>query len=328
MRRRGNEEEKSGSLAIAASQISKGIRSVSWGFEEIFEDKNHHSCHSERLSGNLEGTCSSAKRMQPNPEGMPKSSRKPLNTSETKPKSAFEDDLLSRTLDLSKGLLETIMGSQVVQEQERKDEIVARTLLDNPVRYDNRSNPDEGLTSNESRDDSHHEQERRKSKHETDLSPGIQRKLQSLRMQRSQALEKFRLSQISNIKNRRRLEPTRTTHNGGKRDRDRLKYYTVNHEYRKPLRGTNTGLSRTRDYPVGREQVCTADTPDIELRYTSSESNASTTTTPSQKARDLRLQLDEAMKASRDIQMSHKQLGSELNTFKQRYYRNSLAAGV
>jgi hypothetical protein len=41
------------------------------------------------------------------------------------------------------------------------------------------------------------------------------------------------------------------------------------------------------------------------------------------KARELRRQLDDALKASRQIRESQEQLGSELETFKSKFYRKT-----
>ena len=54
-----------------------------------------------------------------------------------------------------------------------------------------------------------------------------------------------------------------------------------------------------------------------------SSSSDSTRTTPSTKARDLRKQLDEALHASREIRKSHENLGTELSTFKSRFYEKN-----
>lgn len=52
-------------------------------------------------------------------------------------------------------------------------------------------------------------------------------------------------------------------------------------------------------------------------------STRSATSTPSMKARELRKQLDEALKASRSIKESQDQLGSELERFKNRFYQKN-----
>ena len=62
--------------------------------------------------------------------------------------------------------------------------------------------------------------------------------------------------------------------------------------------------------------------------YDSAESGSfssdSTKTTPSKKARDLRKQLDEALQASKEIRLSQEKLGTELRTFKSRFYRRNV----
>jgi hypothetical protein len=137
----------------------------------------------------------------------------------------------------------------------------------------------------------------------------IQNRLEILRRQRAQSLAKFRLSQTpisgEGVSYTRSSEPKR-------RDRDRLKYYTSSHDVGKSATSISDRVKNS-DYL----QSYTDDT-DIELKYTTSDSN--TSVTPSQKARDLRIQLDEAMKASKEIQLSQQKLGSELSTFKKRYY--------
>jgi hypothetical protein len=66
-------------------------------------------------------------------------------------------------------------------------------------------------------------------------------------------------------------------------------------------------------------------TKDIHIIDTVSTSSDSTKSTPSKKARELRTQLDEALEASRVIRLSHEKLGTELRTFKSRFYqKNSL----
>ena len=52
-------------------------------------------------------------------------------------------------------------------------------------------------------------------------------------------------------------------------------------------------------------------------------SSRSASSTPSMKARELRRQLDEAIQASRNIKESQEQLGSELEHFKNRFYRKN-----
>jgi hypothetical protein len=73
---------------------------------------------------------------------------------------------------------------------------------------------------------------------------------------------------------------------------------------------------RARPYVEARDY----DRRDIESASTSSDS---TKTTPSSKARDLRRQLDEALQASKEIRRTHEKLGSELKTFKQRFYKKN-----
>jgi len=333
-------------FANAASQIAKKI---SWGIEEIFEDTNDqslqsdqltssytndnsgytndHSVQSDQYTTNSEGTSSFsfARKEQPSPELMQKLNHRPsLHSKGTRPKTAGEEDLLSRTLKLSKGLLETIMGSQVMQEKEERER-----------HYDGRSNANDRRNLIERRDDPTHQERKDISKNYTDIaSPGIQSRLELLRMQRSEALEKFRLSQDSTTRKRGGVLPLPSKKiQQVKRDRDRLKNYKVSHELGKaPITKGNHVSSTKRDRVSSifdrafNEQTSYSEDSDIELKYTTSESNASIT--PSQKARDLRIQIDEAMKASRAIQMSQNQLGSELNTFKQRYYKNPFPTRV
>ena len=299
------EESKRGSLAIAASSIAKGIRSVSWGFEEIFEDKNSHLDFSDHDTSDSEGSNSVTPKSRPCPEGMQRIQRRSLDSPDVQ--TGEEEDLLSRTLELSKGLIETIMGSQLIQEKNNMEQDHDSRVL----QYDT-SDRNEQPTLTECRDDFHQQKIDLSATNENDLSPMINNRLESLRNQRTRALSKFRQSQME-MPAKRNAEST-------KRDRDRLKYYSSSHDYGKPS-SKNGDRSKSRNYHQHTimKQSYSNDS-DIDLKYTTSDSNASTT--PSQKARDLRTQLDEAMRASREIQISQNQLGNELNSFKKKYYKS------
>ena len=301
------------------------IRNVSWGFEEIYEDSN------PRLDQSDQGTSNSAlslgdrsrsrsrsrsrrgspqiPKSQPSPEDM--RSTAIVQSNDTLLTGFDEQDLLSRTLELSKGLLETIMGRQDIKEHEEQERTETPRSRDTrgKLHNDNKNHTRKQITPPDTRDDFHYQENRNAAsnvieKSGDDIAPiMIQNRLETLRRQRAQSLAKFRLSQtpVSEEKSSysRFSEPKRRD-----RDRDRLKYDTSSHDVGKP---TTTSIT------------------DIEPKYTTSDSNISVT--PSQKARDLRIQLDEAMKASKEIQLSQQKLGSELSTFKssfkKRYYTRS-----
>jgi len=297
------EENKRGSLAIAASSIAKGIRSVSWGFEEIFEDKNSHLDFSDHDTNDSEGSNSMTRKSRPCPEGMQRNQRKSSDSADVQ--TGEEEDLLSRTLELSKGLLETIMGSQLIQENNNMEE----EHDSRDIQYD-KSDSNEQPTLTECRDDFHQQKIDLSATSENDLSPMINNRLESLRNQRTRALSKFRHSQME--------MPARRSAESTKRDRDRLKYYPLSHDYGKPS-SKNGDRAKSRNYQQTIMKQSYSNDSDIDLKYTTSDSNG---TTPSQKARDLRTQLDEAMRASREIQISQNQLGNELNSFKKKYYKS------
>lgn len=309
------EEDRNGSLAVTASQIGKGIRSVSWGFEEIYEDKNPHLDFSDQETNNSERSQSRPQKERPRPEDMHRSQRRSLYSADVQP--GEEEDLLSRTLELSKGLLETIMGSQLSQENNKKEEgqnVRADDSLDQ--QYD-QSHLNENSIQTECRDDFHHEENTALHKtEENDFSPAINSRLESLRNQRAQALSKFQQSKRMQMSPTIRTEKTEST----KRDRDRLTYYSMSRDYGNQSSKERDGNMEYNNYQKAVLKQSDSDDSDIELKYTTSDSNASTT--PSQKARDLRMQLDKAMRASREIQISQNELGNELNSFKKKYYKN------
>lgn len=187
-------------------------------------------------------------------------------------------------------------------------------------------------SSSESRDESNQRHYGKRGSKEVLPPPQIQSRLEVLRMQRSEALEKFRLSQnaFNGAKTGGMPPMMRQAAEPIKRDRDRLKNYSVSHGYgRTPqmqvqMQMQMQGRDRVRRNPMFDSY--SEESSEIELKYTTSDSNASDT--PSQKARDLRAQVEEAMKTSKEIQRSQDQLGNELNTFKERYYRNSFATRV
>ena len=123
-------------------------------------------------------------------------------------------------------------------------------------------------------------------------SPIIRSKLEMLRMQRAQALQRF---QIKSNKSTSEMMSTG-------RDRDRLKNYS--------------NASKTQ----------ATGSADAHLQATEIQQQGSMTSdssAASQKARDLRKQLNEALQASKEIKMSQEQLGNELRSFKNRYYMKS-----
>ena len=302
------EETKSENLATAAaSQIVKGIRSVSWGVEEIYEDKNHHDLSDQDTDSS--GSSYGAPKSRPYPEGMHRNQRKPEYSADVQ-HAREEEDLLSRTLELSKGLLETIMGSQLVQEKGTK-EVMKNVGSGDSVEVESDSYLDGHPKSTESRDDFDHDDNKIR---EDDPSPSINSRLESLRNQRSRALSKFRISQMQ-------MSPANPSEKieVAKRDRERSTNHSLNHDYDK-LRSTEGDHAEYSTYPKAVMKYSQSNDSDIDLKYTTSDSNASTT--PSQKARELRIQLDEAMRVSREIQMSQNELGNELNSFKRKYYKN------
>mmetsp|Transcript_1014 Transcript_1014/g.2322 ORF Transcript_1014/g.2322 Transcript_1014/m.2322 type:complete len:1136 (-) Transcript_1014:79-3486(-) len=299
------EETKNVNLATAASQLAKGIRSVSWGVEEIYENKNLPLDLSDQDTDNSGSSYDMAHTPRPYPEGMHKNPRRTEYADEVQQQPRGDEDLLSRTLELSKGLLETIMGGQSVQEKTKKDE---RNFSSDSGEMQS-GNFDENQTSTESRDDFQHDDKSR----EDDLSPTINDRLESLRNQRSRALSKFRQSQLQ-------MQTPVANHSNekaatAKRDRERLKHISLG-----KLQSTEPDRAEYITYPNAILKQSQSNDSDIDLKYTTSDSNASTT--PSQKARELRMQLDEAMRASRAIQISQNELGNELNSFKRKYYKN------
>lgn len=93
---------------------------------------------------------------------------------------------------------------------------------------------------------------------------------------------------------------------------------------------TKRGRDRLANY--GRTQRAAegsslVDAADARAAYMDHLENSSTTSsmksTASMKARELRKQLDEALKASKDIRKSQEQLGSELREFKNRFYKKN-----
>jgi len=300
-------DEKKSGFAIAASHIAKGIRSVSWGIEEIYEDKNSHLDLSDQDTNNSEGSYSMTRRAQPCPEDMHRNQHTSLHS--TGVQTREEEDLLSRTLELSKGLLETIMGSQLIQEKNKKEEKDVSSVDSRDMQND-KDHRNETLI--ECRDDFHNKEKTLFPQTSgNDFSPMIHSRLESLRNQRTRALSKFRQSQMPTSRSQK-TEPV-------KRDRDRLKNYSFSHDYGKPS-SNDRDRAKCSNYQHAIMKQSYSDDSEIELKYTTSDSD--TSTAPSQKARDLRIQLDEAMRASREIQISQNQLGNELNSFKKKYYKN------
>jgi len=301
MERSKTEESLGGSLSIAASQIAKGIRSVSWGFEEIYEDRNFQLEMSDQNANNSESSNNKHPKKQPFPEGTRESYSIDVQTRKN------EENLFSRPFELSKALLETVMGDQIGKDRnkiegEQRDMKTSRDVQEN----NNMNHRTKAPTNTEYRDDFQYDKQLDLSEtSENDFSPMIESRLESLRKQRSRALMKFR--QIQDMELRMR-------------DRERFKYHTLRPDFNKSS-GKDNDQTRFGDFPHEIiNETSYGEDSDIELKYTTSESNESTT--PSQRARDLRIQLDEAMRASREIQISQNELGNELNSFKKRYYRN------
>jgi hypothetical protein len=297
-------ESGSGSLAIAAaSQIAKGIRSVSWGFEEIYEDKNSHLDFSDQDTEKSEDFNSLTRKAQPCPEGMHR------NPHSADVQTGEEEDLLSRTFELSKGLLETIIGGQLNHEKNKKEG--RQYASSNDARH-MQFDSNEHVNLRECRDDLHEEPIDLSNTSGIDLSPNIHSRLESLRNQRTLALSNFRQSQIQMPAGRSEIE-------SAERDRDRLNNISLPRDDGKPSSKEKDSVKYS-SYQKAIMKHSHSEDSGIELKYTTSDSNASTT--PSQKARDLRMQLDEAMRVSREIQISQNQLGNELNSFKKKYYKN------
>jgi hypothetical protein len=155
----------------------------------------------------------------------------------------------------------------------------------------------------------------------------VRSKLDLLREQRTRALERFHLAKpLSSSTGPGSGSRALQTSTPRGRDRDRLKNYltTPRNSNDEHLRATalskdapDTTTSRRNQRPHSTGRMNMNRYPD-EISITSSSSSA-----PSQKARELRRQLDEALKASQSIRMSQEKLGDELRSFKSKYYRKN-----
>jgi hypothetical protein len=188
-------------------------------------------------------------------------------------------------------------------------------------------------------------------------------KLNDLRVQRSHALARYQSTQVSRSSTstpqnggRQQNDASRApdgqsqTKNPslpfssgqyGRRDRDHVRYYSRDSaslertsgqeaqstgEAQLPssfltseARGRSKSAEPVRPYAPSYQRK-EYDSRDIDAMSSSSDS---TRTTPSTKARNLRKQLDEALQASREIRKSHENLGTELSTFKSRFYEKN-----
>ena len=176
----------------------------------------------------------------------------------------------------------------------------------------------------------------------------ILNKLQELREQRSRAMSRFKAVHGhgsvdgSTVTTEDRDPPVSTSlTSNSQRERNRLTRYTSDNGstlnsrlesgVEKPRsKSSSRGYmferplnldERQRAKSADRSRLSdTNDTRDIESVSTSS---CSTRTTASKKARDLRKQLDEALRTSQQIRQSQEKLGSELRSFKQRFYERN-----
>ncbi len=144
----------------------------------------------------------------------------------------------------------------------------------------------------------------------TSSSPKVLNRLDELRAQRAKAVA------VLHKDNRQFGNRVQVSNFQGK---DHLSRYAV--------RPQSTGrsmmmmdFSTMEESPNPRSTDRRFQVPDLETTSTSSDR-----TTPSMKARALRVQLDEALQASRTIRKSQEQLGHELETFKERFYRKNNA---
>ena len=165
---------------------------------------------------------------------------------------------------------------------------------------------------------------------DSEHTPEILNKLQELRRQRSRAISRFngvdeRPSKDSSAVTEDRDPPATTNPvTIGLRERNRLSRYTADHP-----RSTSTGRGYMFERPLNlgsrhrsrsAEPSRNSDPGDTRDTDSVSTHSGSTRTTASKKARRLRKQLDEALLASKAIRQSQEKLGSELRSFKQRFY--------
>ncbi|KAG7353983.1 hypothetical protein IV203_003339 [Nitzschia inconspicua] len=370
-----------------SKQNLKSNRSVSWGFEEIYEARDHvrqlfqsslakvdenissnegsrniqHPTDRSVLSGISVAAAGSAVS-----RGLDRNKESPSNQS----KSLSIDDqqnLFARTLELSRGLF----GSLNPQDLEGNDEEVVRSIFSFglPLSSPPDNSQDRELEVSAARSPtsiksgngtSEHSpinieclQYNSKNKEDVlaktspDLAsrtavtvnqenlgllgnksynlgsnrpPSVKSKLDILREQRTRALERFQLAKP--IGRHNDIAVGRSP-----RDRDHLKFYSPTKEHLRATMASQDASNRhpsfqsQRPHSTGRLFMnrSSAEHRDSDVLSTASSSSSA----PSHKARELRRQLDEALKASKEIRVSQEQLGSELRSFKSRYYRKN-----
>jgi hypothetical protein len=370
-----------------SKQSQKSNRSVSWGFEEIYEarenirqifqpkledlqeDKSENDSFpnvqdpGDRavLSAIAAAAAGSAVSKGLNENGGQRANRQE-QLSETE-----EQNLFARTLELSRGLF----GSLTTQDLKGEDEEVVRSLFSfgspfPPQRTgvnegDNQAAALQSPTSIKSGngesvhtpidvenfyDDMNHSAlvpkelqlqmltqtvdsqgvENSRSVSNQNYSPGSNRsplvrsKIDILREQRTRALERFQLAKPPAPA----IGSYQSTASRNVRDRDRLKFYSPSQDHLRATIATKEGsTARQTQRPHSTGRLFT-NRESLEERDNDVLSTASSSSSaPSRKARELRLQLDEALKASKKIRASQEQLGTELRSFKSRYYRKN-----
>jgi hypothetical protein len=274
-------------------------RSVTWGFEEIYEAQG-----------------SEFPRM-----AVTKEQSSPMDYQE-------EQELLSRTLQLSKDLLASLAqedldeaddeiiksllslsleteedsqtrlsltgqtGPSVVTANQR---IVPATSHESPIDVEKLFS-DYDTAANDLIENHDFDQESGSTSNRT---PEILSKLDVLRSQRAAALARFQSSRTSTAFEKSGHPELRV--------RNQLKFYQG---------------SKTLHMQGDQHDIINLDGRD-DIESESSKSGESSRTTPSKKARELRRQLDEALHASREIRRSQEKLGNDLQTFKSRFYQKN-----
>lgn len=279
-------------------------RSVTWGFEEIYEAQRSDA---SRLSSPKEASFTTGYHE--------------------------EQELLSRTLQLSKDLL----ASLAQEDLDETDDEVIKSLLSLDVdevsqaklSLPGQTNQSVGHTIQWSTETSHESpidveklfpgndtadarsdldensedfqktiidgEFDQQSGSTSNRTPEILSKLDVLRSQRAAALARFQSSRTSAvIKEGRQPEL---------RERNHVKFYQG---------------SRAMIMHSNQDSIVHLDGRD-DMESESSQSGESYRTTPSKKARELRRQLDEALHASREIRRSQEKLGNDLQAFKSRF---------
>ena len=163
----------------------------------------------------------------------------------------------------------------------------------------------------------------------SNFTPQVLNRLDELRSQRAQALSRFQGS--------RSQQQVASTEEKAK---DRLRYYLGG--YGSP--SLQSGSTRTPPQPLYMQSHPPANVgvpySGGNTRHLNNQSlgsvghrsnrdadsvstSGSSATAPSKKARELRHQLDEALKASKEIRMTQEKLGSELRNFKTKFYQKN-----